>query len=51
VQQFKNFYDGTANELKVFARSNGKDDIHKLDVSDLMTISNEISLNTDIEHV
>lgn len=51
VRQFKNFYNGTANELKVFARSNGKDNIHKLEVSDLMTISNEISLNTDIEHV
>ena len=51
LRQFKNFYEGTANELKVFARSNGKDDIHKLEVSDLMTISNEISHNTDIEHV
>lgn len=49
--QFKNFYTGTANELKAFARINGRDDIHRLAVSDLMTISNEVALHTDIEHV
>jgi Glutamate synthase domain 2 len=49
--QFKNFYTGTANELKAFARTNGRDDIHRLAVSDLMTISNEVALHTDIEHV
>ncbi len=47
---FKNFYQGTAWELKIFARSNGRRDIHSLGVSDLMTTSNEVSLNTDIEH-
>jgi len=50
VQQFVNFYTGTANELKVFARTNGKDDIHKLDLDDLVTTENEVSLNTDIKH-
>lgn len=51
LRMFTNFYKGTARELKIFARSNGRRDIHSLDVSDLMTISNEVSLSTDIEHV
>jgi glutamate synthase domain-containing protein 2 len=51
LTQFQNFYNATANELKIFARSNGKNDIHKLDVKDLMTTSIEVSVNTDIEHV
>ncbi len=51
LKQFQNYYNGTANELKVFARTNGKSDIHKLVVSDLMTTSNDVSNNTDIEHV
>ncbi len=49
--QFQNFYQGTAKELEVFARSNGKDDIHQLHVEDLVTISNEVSTHTDISHV
>ena len=48
---FKNFYMGTAEELKVFARSNGKADVHLLDVSDLMTDCLEVSLNIDVSHV
>ncbi|MDF1617514.1 glutamate synthase-related protein [Petrocella sp. FN5] len=51
IQHFVNFYTATANELEVFARTNGKNDIHQLDVDDLMTINNEVSLNTDIKHV
>lgn len=48
---FENFYRGTAMELKSFARSNGKDDIHQLGVDDLMTDSLEVSENTDVVHV
>lgn len=51
LNQFQNFYDGTRRELAVFARSNGKIDIHDLGVEDLVTISNEVSSNTDITHV
>ncbi len=51
LQGFINFYKGTANELKVFARSNGRENIHDLGINDLFTTSNEVSLNTDIEHV
>ncbi|WP_373483221.1 glutamate synthase-related protein [Acetobacterium sp.] len=51
LRQFTNFYTATANELEVFARTNGRDDIHQLAVSDLMTISHEVAQYTDIEHV
>lgn len=51
LRQFENFYTATANELKVFARTNGRDDIHQLAVGDLMTISHEVAQYTDIEHV
>ncbi len=51
LKQFENFYLGTANELKVFARSNGKDDIHHLDLSDLMTLSQEVSDIIEVKHV
>lgn len=48
---FENFYRGTAEELRAFARSNGKDDIHLLGVEDLMTDNLEVSENTDVVHV
>lgn len=48
---FKNFYEGTAEELRAFARSNGKGDIHLLGIDDLMTDSLEVSRNSDVDHV
>jgi len=51
VRKFVSFYSATAKELAMFARTNGKRDIHQLNVDDLMTINNEVSLNTDIPHV
>lgn len=48
---FENFYRGTAEELKSFARSNGKVDVHLLGVDDLMTDSMEVSENIDVMHV
>ncbi len=48
---FENFYTGTANELKVFARSNGKNDIHLLGIDDLMTLSQDVADNIDVKHV
>jgi methylamine---glutamate N-methyltransferase subunit C len=50
VKQFQNFYNATQKELEVFARSNGKDDIHKLSLDDVVTLSNDVSMNTDIAH-
>jgi len=51
VKRFVNFYRATAEELKTLARINGRRDVHEFDLSDVMTISNEVSLNTDIMHV
>ncbi|MBO1265878.1 CDGSH iron-sulfur domain-containing protein [Proteiniclasticum sp. SCR006] len=51
LHQFRNFYEGTKKELAVFARANGKTDIHDLGMEDVYTISNEVSMNTDIRHV
>lgn len=51
LSQFQNFFKGTNNELKVFARTNGVDDIHKLTVPDLVTDNKTVSDFTDIEHI
>ena len=51
VKRFVNFYSATREELKNLARINGRADVHGLDVSDLVTISREVSEHTDIEHV
>ena len=51
TKRYVNFYDATRRELEVLARSNGRNRIHDLDLTDVMTLSNEISANTDINHV
>jgi ribonuclease HI len=51
VNRFVNFYNATNNELKVFARSNGVDDVHKLQLSDLVTDSKTVVDFCDIENV
>jgi glutamate synthase domain-containing protein 2 len=50
VHRFVNFYEATAEELANLARINGRSNVHDLDLSDVVTISNEVSHNTDIEH-
>jgi glutamate synthase domain-containing protein 2 len=50
AQRLVNFYKATCEEVATFARINGRDDVHALDTTDLVTISNEISQNTRIEH-
>ncbi len=50
VKRFVNFYTATKEEVKTFARINGRDNVHDLDLTDIFTISNEISQNTNIEH-
>ncbi len=49
--KFENFYQGTNNELKVFARSSGVDDIHKLNCSDIVTDSIVVAEFSDIDHI
>lgn len=51
VKRFENFYNGTANELKVFARSHGLDNIHDLGIYHISTISGEVAKYTNIKHV
>ena len=51
VLSFKNFYEGTNSELKVFARTNGVNNIHHLDISDVITDNRTVSDFTDIEHI
>jgi len=48
---FRNFYMTTNNELKVFARTNGVNDIHRLGIRDLVTDNLVVADFTDIEHI
>lgn len=41
----------TKNELKAFARSIGKADIHQLILTDVLTSSDDVARYTDITHV
>ncbi len=50
VKRFVRFYETTKEELKNFARINGRKDVHDLDLTDVFTISSEVSNFTDIEH-
>lgn len=50
VARFKRLYEVTRKEVETFARINGRSDVHDLDLTDVFTIDNEISHNTDIEH-
>jgi glutamate synthase domain-containing protein 2 len=50
ADRYVRFFEATRRELETFARINGRSDVHDLDVTDLVTLSNEVSENTDIEH-
>jgi glutamate synthase domain-containing protein 2 len=50
VQRFVNFASGLERELATIARINGHDDVHDLNVDDLVTLDHEISLYTTIKH-
>ena len=51
VDRFVNFFNGTQEELKHFARTNGRDDVHKLDQTDILTLSDDVARHTGLEHV
>lgn len=51
ARKVSNFLNVSTEELRMFARSNGVDDVHKLSTDDLQTTSMEISEFTDIKHV
>ncbi|MCP4675446.1 MAG: FMN-binding glutamate synthase family protein [Deltaproteobacteria bacterium] len=48
--RFVNFYSVTREELQTLARVNGRSDVHDLDLSDIVTISNEVAQNTDVDY-
>jgi glutamate synthase domain-containing protein 2 len=50
TQMLTNLFQVYNHELEDFARILGKDDIHELDVDDLITLSREISEYTNIRH-
>jgi hypothetical protein len=36
---------------KHFARTNGRDDVHKLDHTDILTLNDDVARYTEVEHV
>lgn len=50
AQRVANYLNVTLEELKMFARITGHDDLHDLSVDDLVTINREISDYTNIPH-
>ena len=50
AQRIANYFNVTQEELKTFARITGHDDVHGLELSDLVTINREISQFTRISH-
>ncbi len=51
AQGLFNYFTATKRELIDFARSNGKDDVRKLNMADVMTTSTDVASYTDIAHV
>ncbi|MCL2116451.1 MAG: glutamate synthase-related protein [Methanobrevibacter sp.] len=51
AERLANFLKVTKQELEVFGRITGNEDIHKLSVDDLATTNSEISQYTNITHV
>jgi len=51
AKRLANFLKVTKNELKMFGRITGNDDIHKLSIDDITTTNSEISEYTNIKHV
>lgn len=45
-----NYQNGSLEELKTFARITGHENLHDLNVEDLITINREISEYTNISH-
>jgi glutamate synthase domain-containing protein 2 len=50
AQRLENFLRASTEELAVFARATGKEDVHHLSTGDLLTTNSEVSSHTIIEH-
>jgi glutamate synthase domain-containing protein 2 len=51
ARRLENFLRVSIEQLQTFARLTGHDDVHKLALGDLCTLSSEISGHTEIKHV
>ena len=51
AKRIENYLKVSTEELKIFSRITGHDDVHKLNINDLATINSEISKYTNIRHV
>ncbi len=51
AQRVANYLNGTAEELRMFTRITGHEDIHDLSLNDICTTNSEISDYTSIKHV
>ena len=51
AQRLANYFKATNDELKTFARITSHNDIHKLNINDIVTTNKEISEYTNIKHV
>ncbi|MBQ2637032.1 MAG: alpha-hydroxy-acid oxidizing protein, partial [Methanobrevibacter sp.] len=51
AKRVENYLKVSTEELKTFARITGHDNVHDLNVNDLVTLNSEISNYTDIRHV
>jgi len=49
--RLENYLRVSTEELKIFARITGNDDVHQLSISDISTTNSEVSGHTGIEHV
>ena len=50
AERLANFLKVSTEELRIFARLTGNDDVHDLSLDDLCTTNREISEHTDIVH-
>ncbi len=50
TERLANFFRVTKEELQTLARVNGRSNVHDLDLTDIVTLSNEVAQHTDIEH-
>lgn len=50
AKRVENFLRVSTEEIKTFSRITGKNNVHDLDVKDLVTYNSEISNYTNIEH-
>ena len=50
AQRVANYLNVSLNELRMFARITGHENLHDLSLQDLVTINREISEFTDIRH-